>query len=506
MKSSNERRLLPLQLTLAVAAALSLAACAPKPADQGSESARKWGSITFEPCALEGSQGMDAEKAYCAVHEVPENPAQPNGRKIKLNLAMLPARNDGGEDPIVFLAGGPGQAAVEYGSYAGLILQQANRNRDILLVDQRGTGKSNALSCPEAEKKYKVVDVTLTPAEQLESMKACHAEIATTADTRFYTTANFVDDLERIRKAIGAKQYNLVGISYGTRSAQKYAAAYPQNVRSMVLDGVAPNDLVIGADFARQLDNALKKQDEYCAKESSCKKTYGGDLSQRLRALRVKLDGSPASVQVRDQKTNQTKDIRITGDQMVSLVQKLAYQPEAMSILPLLIQTAEQGDYQPLGALINTMGAESSGIEAGLYMSVTCAEDMPRWNANGDASQFLMGRDVRKDFEAACKLWPSGTMPTDFAKTPVLKIPTLMLSGDLDPVTPPSYAQSIIKQFPNGRSLVLKGSSHGSMTRGCTSRLVGQFIDRGDAKSLDASCLDSLGFIPPFTSFNGWEP
>lgn len=493
-------------ILLLTAAAVALSACSPKPANEGSESARKWGSISFEPCALEGTQGLDAEKAYCAEYEVPEDPANANGRKIKLNLAMLPAANPGKDDPIVFLAGGPGQAAVEYGSYAGLILSQANRNRDILLVDQRGTGKSNPLSCPDSEKQFEAVDVTLTPTQQLEAMKSCHAEIAKKADTRFYTTANFVDDLERIRKAIGAKQYNLVGISYGTRSAQKYAAAYPANVRSMVLDGVAPNNLVIGGDFARQLDNALKKQDEYCAKNASCTKSYGSNLSERLRALRVKLDSAPVTVQVRDRETNQVKDVRINGEKLASLVQKLAYQPEAMSILPLLIRTAEEGDYQPLGALMNSAGAESNGIEAGLYMSVTCAEDMPRWTVSSEANQYLLGRDVRSEFDAACKLWPAGKMPADFATTPVLQIPTLMLSGDLDPVTPPSYVETIIKQFPNGRSLVLKGSGHGSMTRGCTSRLVGQFIDRGEAKSIDAKCLDSLGFIPPFTSFNGWDP
>lgn len=504
MTKSNDKR--PMQLALAVAVGLALAACSPKPADEGSESARKWGSVNFEPCALEGTQGLDSEKAYCTTYEVPEDPANPNGRKLKLNLAMLPAANAGTGDPIVFLAGGPGQAAVEYGSYAGMILSQANRNRDILLIDQRGTGKSNPLSCPDSEKKYEAVDVTLTPTQQLEAMKSCHAEIAKKADTRFYTTANFVNDLETIRKAIGATQYNLVGISYGTRSAQKYAAAYPNNVRSMVLDGVAPNDLVIGGDFARQLDNALKKQDEYCSKNASCTKVYGSNLSERLRALRVKLDASPVTVQVRDRETNKVKDVSISGEKLASLVQKLAYQPEAMSILPLLIQTAEQGDYEPLGALMNTAGAESNGIQAGLYMSVTCAEDMPRWKESSEANQYLLGRDVRSEFDAACKLWPAGKMPADFAKTPILQIPTLMLSGDLDPVTPPSYVDSIVKQFPNGRSLVLKGSGHGSMMRGCTARLVGQFIDRGEAKSIDATCLDSLGFIPPFTSFNGWDP
>lgn len=505
-KSNDCRRTQPLRLILAGAVLLGLAACSPKPADQGSESARKWGSLTFEPCALDSKIGMDAEKAYCTTYEVPEDPAKADGRKIKLNLAIIPADNQGTNDPIVFLAGGPGQAAVEYASYAGAILRQANRNRDILVVDQRGTGKSNALKCPDADKKYDIEDVTLTPAQQLEAMQACHKEISTKADTRLYTTANFVDDLERIRKAIGAEQYNLVGISYGTRAAQKYAGAYPKNVRSMVLDGVAPNDLVIGGDFAQQLDNALKRQDEYCLKDTACKKTYGGNLSERLRALRVKLDSSPVNVQVRDLGTNELKSTKIDGGKFASLVHQLAYTPEAMSILPLLIQTAEKGDYQPLGSLINSMSAQGNGIEAGLYMSVTCAEDMPRWQASDKASEHLLGRDFKSEYDAACKMWPHGAMPADFAKTPVLQIPTLMLSGDLDPVTPPIYAQSIIKQYPNGRSLVLKGSGHGSMMRGCTARLVGQFIDRGEAKSIDATCLDSLGFIPPFTSFNGWDP
>ncbi len=498
----------PAAIGLSTAALFALGGCSPKPAAEGSESARKWGDIAFEPCALASKQGLDASKAYCAKTKVAEDAANPKSRQIELNLAWIPSENGSLKDPIVFLAGGPGQAAVDYASYARAILAQANRNRDLLLIDQRGTGESNVLSCPKAEAQFELEDVQLTPAQQLEAMKVCQAEVATKADTRFYTTTDFVRDLETVRQRLKVPQYNLVGISYGTRVAQKYAQAHPANVRSMVLDGVVPNRLVVGGEFARQLDNALKAQDAYCAKDKACKAEYGGNLSQRLRDLRIRLNAAPASVQVRDNATNDLNTLTIDGTRLTALVQKLAYSPEAMSILPLLIKRAEQGDYQPLGSLINATSDNSYGIEAGLFMSVVCAEDLPRWSAQtaaGDQNS-LLGRDFRTEYAEACKYWPSGTAPKDFSDTPVRQIPTLMLSGELDPVTPPAYAAEIAKFYPNGRQLTLKGSGHGSMMRGCTARLTAQFIDRGDAKSLDAKCLDSLGFIPPFTGFNGWEP
>ena len=488
--------------------AIALSACSPPPASQGSESARKWGSLTFEPCTLESKQGFPAEAAYCTKFAVPENPAMPEGRKIDLNVAWIPANNAGDlTDPVLFLAGGPGQAAVEYASFAANILNDANKNRDLLILDQRGTGNSGKLSCPKTDDANKLDDLTATPAKQLEVLRKCHEEVALKADTRFYTTANFVNDIEAVRKAIGATQLNLVGISYGTRAAQKYAQAYPQNVRTMILDGVAPNRLVIGEEFAQGLDAALRKQDAYCTKIPSCRKMYGGNLAARLKALRIKLDASPATVQVRNGETNTLEPVTVNGARLVGLVQMLAYSPEMMSILPLLIKQAEAGDYQPLGALSASMtSSNSSGIEPGLYMSVICAEDVPRWKPNEKATQSLLGRDFQAEYAAACEVWPAGTAQANFVDTPTSQVPTLLLSGELDPVTPPSYAAEIGKFYPNSRSLVLKGGGHGALMRGCASRLAGQFIERADAKSLDTKCLDSLSFIPPFTSFNGWDP
>ena len=197
-----------------------------------------------------------------------------------------------------FLAGGPGQAATELAAQINAGLREVRRQRDIVLVDQRGTGKSNPLTCTDADGQAMELDALTAPDDAaLDAyVGRCLAGLEGRADPRFYTTANAIRDLDTVRAALGAEQVNLVGGSYGTRVAQQYAMAYPQHTRSIVLDGVAPNDLVVGGEFAHTFEDALSLQSKQCAQDATCRDRFPTDLQAQLRGVLSTLQTTPAPV------------------------------------------------------------------------------------------------------------------------------------------------------------------------------------------------------------------
>jgi pimeloyl-ACP methyl ester carboxylesterase len=436
---------------------------------------------------------------------VAENPAVPNGRTIDLHVAWLPAgdRGEPAADPVFFLAGGPGQAASDHAGTVSTALREVLKQRHVFLVDQRGTGKSAALACPEAvEARFKA---STDPNDIVEYARLCAEGLK--ADARFYTTSHAVADLEAVRRALGVQQVNLVGVSYGTRVAQQYAAAHPAATRTLVLDGVVPNDLVAGGEFARMFERSLTMRSKACSADPACAKRYPMDLRSQVAALRQKLDAAPVEVEYRDPATNAAKRDTLTGDTVSGLAFLFSYMPQAASLLPVVVDEASQGRYGPLMALASLGGSSTQGsMNRPMQWSVICAEDAPRYVADPADAQTVLGADMSRLFFSACTHWPRGARPAGFEKPLATKVPALLMSGELDPVTPPEYGARVAKALPNARHLELAGQGHNVFATGCMPKLVGQFIERADAKSLDAKCLDSIGPVPPFTSFNGWEP
>lgn len=499
----------------ALAAVCWLAGCsAPKDAAKvpmQEAAQRRFGDIAFEPCTLSSPMARAGIDAQCATFEVAEDPSQPKGRRIPLNIAWLPAKDRGGDvtDPVFFLAGGPGQAATEYASQIDLALRDVRKQRDIVLIDQRGTGKLSPLVCRDANGQ----PLELPTSEEADA--AAIAEYAATcarnlqgrADPRFYTTTQAVADLDAVRTALGVQQINLVGVSYGTRVAQQYAARFPQHTRTLVLDGVAPNDLVVGGEFARTFERALELQAAQCRRQPSCAARFPQDLRTQLMAVKARLATAPVEVDYRDPSTAQRKRDTLTADTVVSLTHLFSYMPQMASLLPVVIDEADRGHYEPLVALAQLMTREVGGqMNRGMQWSVICAEDADRHVADPRDAETVLGADMAAAFFAACPAWPRGARPPEFAKPLRSDVPALLLSGELDPVTPPEYGERVLRGLPNGRHLVLRGQGHNVGGLGCLPKLVGQFIESRDAKSLDAKCLDAIGYVPPFTSFNGWEP
>lgn len=496
----------------ALVAALLLAGC--EPAGNGGAAAagaHRVGAIAFEPCSLAGAGGAPRTEAQCATLLVAEDRERPGGRRIPLHLARLPAASESGgfADPVFFLAGGPGQAATRHAATVDQALREVRKQRDIILIDQRGTGGSNPLDCRDAAGDPMTANelIQTSPDALVEFARQCAASLEGRADPRFYTTTDAVHDLDAVRAALGVERINLVGGSYGTRVAQQYAARYPQHTRAIVLDGVAPNSLVVGGEFAHTLEDALALQSSQCAMSPPCRARYPVDMRTQLRKVMAELRVAPAGVEYRDPSTGESRRDTVTVDTLTGLAFVFSYVPQTSALLPLVIDEAAQGRYAPLMALSQLM-ANSVGdqINRGMQWSVVCAEDAGRHEARPADADTVLGAELTAMFFGPCAAWPTGAAPADFHAPLRSSVPALLLSGELDPVTPPRYGEEVVQGLPNGRHLVLDGQGHGTLGLGCMPKLVGQFIEGADAKALDADCLDALGYVPPFTSFNGWSP
>jgi pimeloyl-ACP methyl ester carboxylesterase len=475
---------------------------------------RRLGRIAFSPCTLAPQFGTAGVEAQCGTLAVAENPALPRGRQVALHIAWIPAGDEGPTepDPVFMLAGGPGQAATESYPQVAAAFRAVQKKRDVILVDQRGTGQSNPLLCEEPRKgaaDEAAVSGTQgvdNAAEARRFAQHCRTTLSKKADLRFYTTTDAIRDLDAVRQAIGAAKINLVGISYGTRVAQQYAMRYPHSTRTIVLDSVAPNTLILGNDFARNLEQALDLQFGQCGKTPACAKALGNPRS-RLDALMTQLRAAPPLVRYRDASTNQVHEERLLPGHVAGLMRMYAYAPLAAALLPLQLREASEGRYDGLLALAKMLDSTLSGqMMFGMQLSVICSEDAQGLKANPDDVATLLGNQFADYLGAQCGVWPKGAMPADFHAPLRTPVPALLMSGEFDPVTPPRYGAEVVKTLPNGRHLVLRGQGHNVIATGCMPKLFAQFIDSADAKSLDAKCLDTLPYTPPFTSFNGWEP
>jgi pimeloyl-ACP methyl ester carboxylesterase len=481
---------------------------------------RMLGRIAFTPCTLAPEFGAASIEAQCSTLSVAENPALPQGRKVDLHIAWVPANEEGPTepDPVFMLAGGPGQAATESYPQVAPAFREVLRKRHVILVDQRGTGESNPLMCEEEqgdEAGNKAADVAQELAAASEADKAakaqqfatrCRDELSKKADLRFYTTTDAVRDLDAVRQAIGAAKINLVGISYGTRVAQQYAMRHPATTRTIVLDSVAPNTLILGNDFARNLEQALDLQFGQCGKVPACAKALG-DPRSRLDALMARLRTDPPLVRYRDAATNQMREDTLLPEHVAGLMRMYAYAPLASSLLPLQLKEASEGRYDGLMAMAKMLDRTLAGqMMFGMQLSVVCSEDAYGLKDNPDDAATLLGNQFADYLGAQCKAWPRGVMPADFHQALHTKVPALLMSGEFDPVTPPRYGEEVARTLPNARHLIVRGQGHNVIGTGCMPKLFAQFIDTADVRSLDAKCLRTVPYAPPFTSFNGWEP
>jgi pimeloyl-ACP methyl ester carboxylesterase len=489
----------------ATAAAPAVAAKAVPPAKP-----QTWtlGSLTLTACNLAQPNSGLSTAAWCANFPVPENRADPHSRTIQLKLAVLRSSAQvASKDMLVFLVGGPGQAATDSASQIAVMLQPLLAHRDVLLLDQRGTGGSNALTCKDSGDTTKPDDDSTFDAAKMRAAAAdCLKQLSDHADPRYYTTTIAAQDLEDVRKALGSPQFDLLGVSYGTRMAQQYLMRYPDAVRSMLLDSTVPNSLALGEDFARNLDDALKAQFARCTAQPACKKQFG-DPDQTLYQLRDALRANPHEVSFRDPQSYRTVKRVLNENALASVVRMFAYTPATAALLPLSIDAAAHGDVGPLLGQAKILSGDLAELMgSGMQYSVICSEDADLLTPRPQDADIILGTHMIDALGAVCSAWPKGTRPADFHQPLKTDKPVLLLAGQYDPVTPPRYADEVAKGLQNARVLVFKGQAHGVMAVGCAPQLVQHFIEKLDPKTLDASCLDRLQATPIFIDFNGATP
>lgn len=475
---------------------------APIPADA---KAFTLGRLDFKACQLPQKRSGATTSAFCAPFSVPENRADPSGRRLRLRLALV--KSDAvtaDSDIVVYLAGGPGQSAVDTWPQIAAALAPLRKHHHVLLLDQRGTGESHPLTCKSEEESPDQDRFDLDALRK--HVSKCLAQVRQHADPRFYTTTEAVKDLEDVRQALGAPQLDLVGVSYGTRMAQQYAMHYPQAVRSIVLDSVAPNPMVIGEEFAENLHRALKAQFKLCRDTPACAKAFG-DPYASLIELRDRLRAQPQDVSYSDPVTFETRQMHLNEYTLAGLVRLFAYTPETAALLPLSIAEGIDGDYTPLAGQSKLLTGDLADLqENGMQMSVICSEDADLLTPRPQDADLLLGTRMIQSLKAECEIWPHGTRPADFHEPLKTATPVLILEGQLDPVTPPRYGKEVLQGLSNGRLLVAPGMGHNVIGRGCIPKLVGEFVDKLDPKTLDAKCVDRLGPIPAYTDFNGAGP
>jgi pimeloyl-ACP methyl ester carboxylesterase len=474
-------------LIAAVPFVLALAACG--------DSTPRGRSLELAPCRLP----RFARAVQCGEVRVPENRAAPNARTIGIFVAVMPANTlTPKPDPLFILAGGPGQAASQLAPFAAQ-LNAVRRTRDIVLMDQRGTGRSSPLECA-AFKPASALDFEL---DLLPRAKECLAELSAKGiDPAQYTTSAAVADLESVREALGYPKINLWGGSYGTRLALEYLRRHPENVRSEVLDGVAPPPMKITLDVWRTRDAALSDIIAACRASEACRKAHP-DPAATLSAIEREIGPGTRRVTIADPHTGAPFELAVTFDLVLAALQPLTYSPELASLIPELLDRAANGDFAPLvAAFANVNGDINEQLNTALHFSVTCAEDAPRVEKSvreGGLAD-LRTRRLAESVLAICDVWPHGFLPADFAEPVKSDVPVLLLSGALDPVTPPIYADQVSKTLPNSRHVIAAAQGHIVSTHGCGTRLVAAFVETAGFTSLPKGCVDFFARSqrPPF--------
>jgi pimeloyl-ACP methyl ester carboxylesterase len=454
-------------------------------------------ALPLRECRLESTVTAGSVAAKCGAYRVAENRDQPQGKELQLHVAVVPALQlKPAADPLFILSGGPGQAASDLYLSVAPAFARVRRNRDIVLIDQRGTGKSNRLDCTFPEDG----DFTLVePAELHKIVQGCLASLP--GDPRFYTTSVAVRDLDEVRAALGYSSINLYGISYGTRVAQHYMRRHPDRVRAVILDGVVPAELALGPDVAIEAQRALDSAFARCAGEERCNRAFP-DIARQFHALQERLQAQPERLSIANPLSAAPTAATLGRAELSAAVRLLSYADETVSLLPLLIHEAQSARQpQALAALyLMIKRALDAQFANAMHFSVVCSEDAPRWqqaNVSDDAlARTYMGTVFMMAMKTICADWPRGPVDADFNQPLRSRTPVLLLSGGGDPITPPRYAEQALAGLSNARHLVLDGQGHGQFGTGCVPRISADFLARGSVVELDDACAANITAAP----------
>jgi pimeloyl-ACP methyl ester carboxylesterase len=446
---------------------------------------------------------MTSLPARCGTLDVAENPATPGGVHIGLSVAVVPALNRRATAaPLFLLAGGPGQAATDlYASYAGAFAR-INRNHDIVLVDQRGTGKSAPLRCAYPEDWLDLADEM---PQLREITRTCLGKLGDRV--RYYTTGVAVGDLEQVRIALGYASIDLYGSSYGTRVAELYMRRFPANTHAVVLDGVTYPEQAIGPETPLDAERALELIVKRCDLAPDCRAAYP-TLSADLAGLRERFGGEKRSLVLPDPASGLPLQIEFTRAMLNAALRFLSYSATEASLLPTLLHQGAIGNLAPLASqtimMVRQIGDQ---LASGMQNTVICSEDQPWFAAAamdpGRLARTYQGADQLATLAEICKLWPKGPVDADLHAELHSAVPTLLLSGEADPVTPPDDAERAARGLSRHRHVILVGEGHGQLATGCVPKIMAEFLDTADPEALDIACLEQHRPAAFFIDFTG---
>jgi pimeloyl-ACP methyl ester carboxylesterase len=447
------------------------------------------GEIKLSPCSLEGVPQL----ARCGSLDVAENPDHPDVRRLRIAVAVIPAT--GGKslpDPIVILMGGPGEDAISAAEIYFKQFTTLRQDRDILLVDQRGTGRSGALNCPLFSAQEPAVNLrdVFPPA----AVERCEQNLRVRADLTQYTYDRFANDLEQVRQALGYGPLNLFAGSYGTRAAQIYLRMYPKSVRTVYMGSVVPTNAATPLPFAKIEQTALEKMFDACAGDLACNAAFP-NLPEEFRQISARL----SSVSVRVTVKGQTGTVPLDHGRVAEWVRSKLYRPRSSTTLPWMIHRAFLGDWSPISEGILSDAGDDSPFSFGLFFAITCSEDV-RFIREADVAAetrgtFLGDYRVRQQ-QAACKFWPQAPLPKDYREPIRSSVPTVFASGDVDGATPLWYTQHVAQGFSRRLEVVLRGQGH-TEWNDCIAQIYKQVVTSGSVDGVSASSCPLVP-RPPF--------
>ncbi|MGB1263448.1 MAG: alpha/beta fold hydrolase [Cognaticolwellia sp.] len=442
-------------------------------------------NLAIEPCHIKGIR----QQVQCGTYTTPENYAKPDGEKIDINFVVLPAIDNSKEKlPLMFLAGGPGQAASELAVQIYTGFNEIRKTRDLLLIDQRGTGKSQPLQCLETLELDPYISI---PEDfDLADVEQCLTELK--GDLSQYNSENAIRDFDAVRAALGHQQVHIYGGSYGTRAGLVYMRMFPESLKSVVLDSVGPIEVPIGL-FGQSAAQSFTKLIDNCQNELSCATQYP-ELEKEFADITAKLAQAPVTVNIAHPRLGTNTAFTISKEKFISTLQMQLYSMQTRNLVPLLIHQAYLGDFKPLAGLI-AQGEDGMGIYIGLHFNIVCSEDYPKMStemkiADGknnfaqDMSLATLGK--------VCSVWPKYQPSSEFYQTVRADIPTLILSGELDPVTPASNGEKSHQFLPNSHHIVSKNNAHIVASTPCGINLVNEFLSSQKPTELDESCFAKL--------------
>lgn len=445
-------------------------------------------TLTLEPCHIQGHP----EQIECGFLTVPEDHARPTDSTLDIHVVRLPAISSGkAPDPLFFLAGGPGQAATELTPFIASVFSAVRQTRDIILIDQRGTGKSNPLQCD-----FDDFDTLLLTEDEID-LTATAQSCATGLDVNLqhYHTVNAIHDFDAVRRALGYQHINVYGGSYGTRAGLVWLREKPEAIRSLVLDGLAPPQVVIGP-FGTFSQRAYERLITDCMADASCASRFA-DLDAGYQALRQTLRTEPQLLDYRDPRSDQPLQVLLTEPRLSGTLRNALYHPRTRQLIPLVIDATARGDYRPLVGLFNALEGGSS-MYIGLTLSVLCQEDVPRIDEEllqRDRENIFMGGQLTEDFLRLCAGWPVEAGLPQWAEPVTSDTPILLLSGEQDPVTPPEWAVLAAETLSNSQHVIAEHGGHTIVSHTCANRIVADFLERPQAP-VDASCIERTRVLP----------